>query len=157
LGVVLAAFSACGVHGLSFKADTRVDIIRPGDRDEVRLPLTVDWTAKGFAVGQGRGSFGLLLDREPPRPGKTLAWLFRGDRSCKGESGEALCQTRDFLARHQVFRTTKTSFTIDLVPRLSGNDRRRQFHEFTLVLLDADGRRVGEGAWSVQFETPRQR
>ena len=151
----LALLPACGVNGLSFKADTRVDIVRPGDRDEVRLPLTVEWTVRDFAVGPGKGSFGVLLDQEPPRPGKTLSWLFRGDRSCKGETGEALCKTREFLEQRKAYQTTETSFTIDLVPKLAGNDRRRQFHEFTIVLLDRDGTRVGEGAWSVQFQVPR--
>jgi hypothetical protein len=155
--VALAALPACGVRGLSFKADDRVDIIRPRDRDEVRLPLTVEWTVHDFAVGAGKGSFGVLLDQAPPRPGKTLAWLFRGDRSCKGASGKALCQTPEFLERRKAYQTTDTSFTIDLVPRLSGNDRRRQFHEFTVVLLDRAGARIGEGAWSVQFQVPRQR
>lgn len=155
-GIVLTLAPACGVDGLAFKEDTRVEVVRPGDRDEVRLPLTIDWTVEEFEVGRGQGSFGLVLDQAPPRPGKTLAWLYRGDRSCRGDTGEALCETAEFLASRRVYTTTETKFTLDRVPRLSGDDRRRQFHEVTLILLDAAGRRVGEGAWSVQFEVPRE-
>lgn len=157
LAVAVAALSACGVHGLSFKADNRLEIVRPKDRDEVQLPLTIEWQLKGDSVGPGRGSFGLVLDQAPPRTGETLAWLFRGDRSCRGDTGKAYCQTPEFLATRRVYDTTKPRFTIDILPQLSGNDRRRQFHEFTIVLLDAHGRRVGEGAWSVQFQVPRGR
>ena len=48
--------------------------------------------------------------------------------------------------------TTATSFTVEHVNRLSGSQSGRQLHEVTVVLLDARGQRVGEGAWSVQFE-----
>ena len=114
--------------------------------------MTFKWTVEDFEAG----SFGLLLDQAPPRPGKTLAWLYRGDRSCKGDTGEAFCETEEFLASRRAYTTTDTEFTLARVPRLSGDDRRRQFHEFTVVLLDEGGRRVGEGAWSVQFEVPRE-
>ena len=146
---------ACGVNGLAFKEDTRVEIVSPRDRAEVRLPLTVRWRARSFEAGPGKGSFGLLLDQAPPRPGKTLAWLYRGDASCRGDTGKALCQTPEFLASRRAYSTTEPEFTVNLVPRLTGNERRRQFHEFTIVLLDDAGRRSGEGAWSVQFQVPR--
>ena len=144
--------TACGVSGLSFVQDERVDIVRPKDRSEVTLPVRIEWEVKDFAVGADAGSFGVFIDRAPPRPGKTLSWIFRGDDSCKGPSGEAVCEDPEFLRQRNVFRTTDTHFTIDLVPKLTGSERRRQFHEATIVLLDEDGRRVGEGAWSVQFE-----
>ena len=152
----MALSSACGVNGLSFVVDERVDITRPGDRDEARLPVTVEWTVKDFAVGPGRGSFGVFLDREPPRSGKTLPWLFRGEDSCRGATGAELCATADFLASRRAYRTSDTHLTFEQIPRLSGSDRRRQFHEVTVVLLDDDGRRMGEGAWSVQFELERE-
>jgi hypothetical protein len=145
------ALAACGVHGLSFVQDERVDMVRPDDRAQVRLPVTVAWTVKDFTVGDGGGSFGVLVDRAPPRSGKPLEWLFRGDAACKG-TGRALCATPEFLADRSVFRTTKRSVTLTQIAKLIGNDRRRQFHEVTVVLLDEQGRRVGEGAWSVQFE-----
>lgn len=146
------SLTACGVNGLSFVQDERVDIVRPGDRDEVQVPVTIEWTVKDFAVGPGAGSFGVFVDRAPQRSGKTLSWLFRGDDSCKGADGEKLCATPEFLAQRNVFQTSDTEFTIEIVPKLTGNERRREFHEATIVLLDEQGRRIGEGAWSVQFE-----
>jgi hypothetical protein len=149
-GLLLVA-SACGVHGLSFVQDKRVDVVRPHDRSKVRLPLTVGWTVKDFSVGPGAGSFGVFVDRSPQPSGRTLTWLFRGDRGCTG-SGAAACATPDFLAQRNVYRTTDTNFTVDQVTRLTGSQAGRPLHEVTIVLLDAAGKRVGEGAWSVQFE-----
>ena len=139
--------TACGVHGLSFVQDKRVDITAPRERSKVTLPVSIAWTVKNF-----HGSFGVLVDQAPPRSGETLPWLFRGLDTCRGDTGKALCQTRAFLAGRNVFETARPRFTVDHVDRFTGNDRRRQFHEVTVVLLDAQGRRVGEGAWSVQFE-----
>ena len=144
--------TSCGISGLSFVQDERVDIVRPKERSEVRVPVTIEWTVKDFEVGPGAGSFGVFVDRAPTRSGQTLAWLFRGDDTCKGDDGKKLCATPDFLTQRNVFQTTDTEFTIQLIPKLTGNEKRRQFHEATIVLLDEDGRRVGEGAWSVQFE-----
>ncbi|MEY2478126.1 MAG: hypothetical protein QOG87_3441 [Actinomycetota bacterium] len=148
---LLAALPACGLHGLSFVQDDRVDIVRPDDRAKVDLPVRVSWTVQDFAVGPGKGSFGVFIDRTPQRSGKTLAWIFRGDAACKG-TGAATCNRLEFLAQRNVFQTTSRSFTVEQVPRLSGNQSGRQFHEVTVVLLDAAGRRSGEGAWSAQFE-----
>jgi hypothetical protein len=50
-----------------------------------------------------------------------------------------------------VYQTTEKSFTVEQVARLAGGSTNR-LHEFTVVLLDAHGKRVGEGAWSVQFK-----
>jgi hypothetical protein len=151
--ILCLSAAGCGVHGLSFVQDKRVDITAPKERSKVALPVTVAWTAKGDA----HHSFAVLVDQAPPRTGKTLPWLYRGMDSCRGETGRQLCATPAFLAGRNVFRTSQTHFTVDHVNRFTGNDRRRQFHEVTVVLLDAQGRRVGEGAWSVQFEVDSPR
>jgi hypothetical protein len=150
--VAVLGASSCGVHGLSFVQDKRVDIVHPHDRTKTRLPVTIDWTVKNFAIGPDAGSFGVFVDRSPQRAGKTLSYPFRGNSSCKGIDGRRLCDTADFLAEQGVFRTTDTNFTLSRVNHLTGNERKRQFHEVTVVLLDAAGKRVGEGAWSVQLE-----
>jgi len=145
----LAALTGCGVSGLSFAQDKRVDIVHPDDRKTISLPLTVEWTVKNFAVGDGQGSFGVFLDRAPQPSGRALSWPFRGDRSCKG-TGAALCAQPDFLAQHSVYQTTLRSFRIEQVSRISGSSTRQ--HELTIVLLGPDGKRVGEGAWSLLFK-----
>jgi hypothetical protein len=92
-----------------------------------------------------------LVDRAPQPSGRTLASLVRGDAGCKGP-GAATCATPEFLAQQNIFHTTDTSFTVEQVPRLAGGDAGPQLHDVTIVLLDANGQRVGEGAWSVQFQ-----
>ena len=141
----------CAVNGLAFVEDTRVDIVRPEDRSEVALPVTIDWTVEDFDVGRGRGAFGVLIDRAPPRPGRTLAWLFRGDVACKGANAQ-LCSSRRFLEERAIYTTTETSLRVPQVRRLAGNDAGRVLHEATVILLDRQGRRIGESAWTVQFE-----
>jgi len=143
--------AACGVHGLSFVQDKRVDVVHPDDRSTVELPVKVQWTAKDFPVGPGAGSFGVFVDRAPQPSGENLAWLVRGEAGCKGASA-ATCATPEFLGQRSIYQTDDTSFTVDQVSKLTGSQAGRQFHEVTVVLLDKDGTRVGEGAWSVQFE-----
>jgi hypothetical protein len=145
----LLMMTGCGVSGLSFAQDKRVDIVHPDDRKTITLPLEIEWTVKDFAVGDGHGSFGVFVDRAPQPSGHSLAWPFRGDRSCKG-TGAALCAQPDFLAQHSVYQTTERSFRLEQVSRLIGSTTRQ--HEVTVVLLGPDGKRVGEGAWSVLFK-----
>ena len=128
-----------------------MDIIAPDDRSKVDLPVTVRWTVEDFAVGDGEGSFAVAVDATPPRSGQSLPDMFRKSTTCRGEAGRRLCASPEYLAQRGLYRTTDTAFTIQRVAKLSGNDRRREFHEITVVLLDRDGRRAGEGAWSVQF------
>lgn len=139
------------MNGLSFVEDTRVDIVQPDDRSEVRLPVTIEWTVEDFDVGPGRGAFGVLVDRAPPPPDKPLQWLFRDDLGCKGE-GARVCASERYLADRAIFRTTETRVTLQQVPRLVGSEAGRVLHEATIVLLDAKGERIGESAWTVQFE-----
>lgn len=143
--------AACGTHGLSLVQDQRVDVVHPDDRSKVELPVTVRWTVKDFAVGPGAGSFGVFVDRAPQPVGKPLSWLVRGEAGCTGADA-ANCATPEFLAQHSIFQTRDTSFLVDQVNKLTGSEAGRQFHEVTVVLLDANGARVGEGAWPVQFE-----
>lgn len=143
---VAALLSGCAVHGLALRQDTRLHIVEPADRSTVTLPLTLSWAIRDFAVASGRGSFAIVVDRAPPRPGETLGWLFRGSRECRA----AGCLDPSFLAQRDVYETDRSVLAIDHVAHLSGRDR-RAFHEVTIVLLDSQGRRIGESAWSRQF------
>ena len=147
---LLIAGSACGTSGLAFKQDRRVDIVAPHERSKVTLPVDIAWTAKNVTEG-----FAVLVDQAPPRPGRTLGSIFSGADTCRGKEGRQLCEQSNFLSQRNVFRTTANQFRIEQVPRLQGNDKKRQFHEVTLILVDSNGRRVGESAWSVQIEVPK--
>jgi hypothetical protein len=153
--------SGCGVRGLNFKDDKRLEFIAPGDRAEVRLPVTVRWTVSDFdatgADGSQRrnaGSFGVYIDRTPQPPGEQQEWLVRNDQMCKNDA--TLCANVDFLAQRDVHTTTDTSFLIERLPLPSGDaERRREFHEVTIVLLNGRGERIGESAFVRQFEVNR--
>jgi len=144
-------WGGCATNGLALRQDHRVRIVEPKDRSAASLPVEVTWTVSGFAPGPGSGSFGVFVDRAPQRPGKTLTWLFRNASDCRVTA----CLDDKYLARQNVFRTTGTSFEVERVAHLSRSSR-RGFHEITIVLLDSDGLRVGEGAWSVQFKVRGQ-
>lgn len=151
-GVLLAALvvltSSCGVSGLSFREDTRVDITSPSDRDEITLPLTVRWTVDDFD-----GAFAVFVDRAPQPPGKPISWFARNDDNCERAAG---CPDEQYLADRDIFTTTDPQFTVERLPDTVRDGRRREFHEVTVVLLDGDGRRIGESAWSVEFQVDRE-
>jgi hypothetical protein len=138
--------SGCSVSGHSFFQDDRLELISPEDRSQVRLPVTVRWRADDRDVRPVNGAFGVLVDRAPPPPGRTLAWLFRDDENCEDTAG---CPDAAYLAERRVFETTGTSVAIDRV--FATGDADRELHEVTVVLLDAQHRRVSESAWTVRF------
>ncbi len=157
LGVLAAVafLPSCGVSGLNFFADERVEIVTPADRAEVRLPLTIAWTTERFEVtgrdGANRddaGYFGIYVDRVPQPPGRTQEWLVRDDPRC-----QAPCPDEAYLAGLNVFSTTETTFTVERLPVPTGAAaQRRDLHEVTIALLDGRGERIGESAFTVQFE-----
>lgn len=142
--------SACSVRGVAFRQDDRLSFVTPDDRAEITLPLTVQWEVEDFEVGDGAGSFAVFVDRAPQPPGKTLEWLARDDDTCRAQDG---CPDEEWFAQHDVFRTTDRELTIEQLPARS--DDRRELHEVTVVLLDEDGRRVGETGWTLEFQVAR--
>ncbi|HVF20490.1 MAG TPA: hypothetical protein VNA14_09635 [Mycobacteriales bacterium] len=160
VAVTLATATACGfgTDGLAFTNDDRVTITQPADRERLRLPVTIDWTVEDFGItqpGLGRGDdqgyFAVFVDRSPVPAGKTLAHVARDDRSCRRDDG---CPDADYLADRNVYTTTRTRLVIDTLAK-TARDGRREFHDVTVVLLDSDGRRIGESAWHVRFELER--
>jgi hypothetical protein len=144
--VVVLVTPACGVHGLDFVKDERVHITAPKPNREVRVPFTVRWSAEDFV-----GSYGVLIDRAPPQPGRDMASLADGDSVCKATKG---CPDAAYLASHRAYTTSDTSFRVEQLPELT-RDRRREAHEVTVVLLDEDGHRIGESAFRVEFHIRR--
>jgi hypothetical protein len=135
--------SACGLRGLDFVQDDRVEITSPRDRAEVRLPVTVRWEATGF-----EGTYAVFVDRAPVPPGQPLSWLAREDELC-AETPD--CPNETWFRDRDVYATSATELTIEELPDLT-DEERRDFHEATVVLLDGDGRRIGESAFTVEFQ-----
>ncbi len=154
------AVTACGYNGLNFVQDERVEITAPLDRAKVSLPLTVSWSVRDFEVtGRQRearpdaGYFGVYVDRAPQPPGTTQDSLVRDDPSCRSNPN---CPDADFLAQRDIHATEEMTFVIERLPQPSSEaQRRREFHEVTIVLLDGRGRRIGESAFVRQFEVDR--
>lgn len=147
LGLALIT-GACSTEGLAFRQDTRLDIVAPADRALVTLPVDVRWEVRDQGL---TGPFAVLVDRAPPAPGRTLASLVSDEPGCVPSQG---CPDAAYLAERNIFRTTATSFRVERV-RDDGVEGRRERHEVTVVLLDAEGRRRGESAFSVEFEVKR--
>lgn len=146
LVVALAApLAGCRVSGLDLVQDDRVDIVAPRDREEVTLPLQVKWTARDFTVASTAnpdgGFFGVFADINPPPPGEDLEYLV--DENCRRLPN---CPSVGYLNDRGIFWTTDTQLTIDLLsPAI---DR----HEVTIVYLDRNLKRIGDGAFWVTFE-----
>jgi hypothetical protein len=153
--------SSCSVRGLDFKKDERIEIVSPSDREKVALPVTVSWTARDFdvtgrdgAAHEDAGYFGIYVDRSPQPPSETQDWVARDDAQCKRTPG---CPDAAYLATRDVHTTTGTSFEIPRLPLPTETaQRRREFHEVTIVLLNGKGERIGESAFTVQFEVDRE-
>lgn len=161
LGLALL-LSGCALRGLSFRIDDRLEILSPADREAVTLPVTIDWEITDFEVtgpdgteGPGSGYFGVFIDRAPQPPGEPVEWFAKDDESCRPADG---CPDRQYLADRGVHTTQETEFVVkNLPPPPSGQAERREFHEVTIVLLDGSGRRIGESAFTAQFEVQRER
>lgn len=158
---VVVVLGACSFDGLSFRQDRRLSFTSPHDREEVTLPVTVEWEIDDFEIVDpgdqaqatpGQGYFAVLVDQTPQPPGEPLKWFAGDDDSCKRDPG---CPDEQYLANRGVHTTTDTSFTIDALSQPS-NENRREMHEVTVVLLNAEGVRIGESSWTVEFEVDRQ-
>lgn len=151
--VALLAASGCGIGDLKFREDRRIEIESPADRAEVQLPIVVEWKAQRSRIGgtdsgpadPGR-HFGVFVNVVPQPPGKGLEYFFRKDPTCRPAKS---CVTAEYLARVGVFETTETTFTIENIGQRSGVPKDQQdWHEVTVAMLDASGRRIGEfGDW----------
>ena len=158
--LAVASLSGCAAEGLAFKIDDRLQVVSPADRETVSLPVTIKWKIRDFEVTGPDGSqesdsgfFGVFVDRAPPPPGENFKWVTKDDRSCHPEDG---CPSRAYLADRGIFTTRETHFVLKTLPPPSDDQaRRREIHEVTIVLLDGSGRRIGESAFTSEFEVKR--
>ena len=153
-----AVAPACAVDGLAFIEDRRVEIVSPGYREIVDLPVTIDWdiTNEGTGTELGAGTaFGVYVDIDPQPPGEDLDYFGRNDPTCRADEG---CPDEKYLRQRGIYTTTGTEISFPNLPIAPGVDIDRgdpDFHDITIVLLDTDGRRIGESAWATIFEVRR--
>ena len=153
--VLVSVLGGCGITRVdapvSFRADHRLDVEAPEAESEVQLPVTVRWSADDYPNEPGE-HFALFVDRAPIAPDRQIRF-----RVCtEGEKlppqlGQLRKPCKD--DRKTIFLTDELSFEFECFePRFTAPERERNKHTVTIVLLDADDRRIGEGATSVRFE-----
>lgn len=153
--VAMALLGGCGITRIdapiSFSADRRLSIDHPRPEDEVGLPLEMRWTADDVDLSDGT-HFALFVDRPPVPPDRVVR-----QRVCT-EGEELPPQIGEFRKvckddRLTIFFTDETSFRFSCFePRFDAPKRTRNSHTVTVVLVDADGRRIGTAADSVKFD-----
>jgi hypothetical protein len=151
---VALLLSACVPEGLAFVRDDRLEIVSPSARSTVTTPVTIRWEVHDFQItgetgdaADDAGYFAVFVDRAPIPPGESLEWLARDDRRCLATKG---CPDRTYFADRHVYSTTDTEIRLRNLPELDAYQG-HESHEVTIVLLDGRGRRIGEGAWYVDF------
>ncbi|MBW3664260.1 MAG: hypothetical protein KY469_14260 [Actinobacteria bacterium] len=148
IGLVVLA-GACR-DGLAFRDDHVLSITRPGDRAAVAVPFEVNWSVRDLPDGT---RFAVLVDRTPPPAGEGLEWFARDDPGC---TRDPECPDLGYLEGLHVHVTEDSSFTVTSVPRPERPDE-RELHDVTVILLDRDGRRIGETDDTVTVEVRRDR
>lgn len=138
------ALAGCGVGG-ELAADDRVEIRAPVPLQLVTTPVEIEWQAEGISADL---TYAVFLDRDPIPPDTSLAEAFVDE--CDGIDS---CPDRAFLQQQNIFLTEETTLAVARAPILGGvgGAARAPVHRATIVLVDADGVRRGEGHWSVEF------
>ena len=140
--------SGCAMSNLSFAKDSRIDIAAPHSNETVRLPFEVRWTAEDFD-----GQFVVFFDQAPIRPNRPLLSLVPEDDSCRAERS---CPTADWLRDRNIYVTKGTSILVESLPEQRTTSRAKDHHDLTIVLLDKEGRRLGESAFIREFVVERE-
>lgn len=152
LRVVLAcslALAACSVDGLAFRQDNRLQVSAPDDRSVVTVPFEVHWTLDDQRDDELL--FAVLVDRFPPRPGQSIEALLPEELR-RPERCDEDCRVDALLARN-VFITDEWSVAVTRLVRRHGvSEEQRRRHEVSVIVLDAELRRVGEVVAWIEFD-----
>lgn len=153
LAVAPLVFTGCVPQGLAFRQDTRLEITSPEDGAEVILPVTLTWTMRDFEIksksAPDGGFFAVFLDRPPVPPGEPLSWVARDDAGCQEQPR---CPNARYLAQQGIYETTKKRLKLTTLPEAERSVSGAERHYATIILLDAEGERIGEIAYVVAFE-----
>lgn len=152
--VLAAVVTGCGITRvdapITFAADRRLEITSPGPEESVDLPVRVTWDVEDFDLSGGN-QFGLFVDRVPigPRRDVRLRVCTEGEKlPPQAGSFRKLCKDD----RKSVFLTGETSFRFTCFdPQFDKPKRTRDVHTVSVVLLDRNGRRVGEAVDTIKF------
>lgn len=155
--VAMAGLVACADWSqLAFRQDQRLEFVGPESHRLVELPLTLSWTMADFRIvkpgseapGPAAGYFAVFVDTVPMEPRQTMRDLMADDPGCAADLN---CPDKGYLADRGIYTTTKSKLVLRSVAPLS-RDESVELHDVTVVLLDSEGRRIGESAWTIQFK-----
>lgn len=146
--------AGCGITRvdapITFSADRRLEITSPSAEESVDLPVQVRWDVEDFQLTDGN-HFGLFVDRVPigPRRSVRLRVCTEGEKlPPQIGSFRKVCEDD----RETVFFTDERSFRFRCFdPQFDRPKRTRDLHSVSVVLLDRNGRRVGEAVDTVKF------
>jgi hypothetical protein len=138
----LVGLTGCGVG--SFVTNQSVHVISPAPLTTVSAPFVVAWTVSGRTGPR----FAVFVDQSPIAPGQSIDDL--ASQQCQRQPG---CVNASYLAGLGVFLTASDQVTVPVLAPLGGAAGREAFpvHTVTVVLMDSQGRRVGDAAWRVEF------
>jgi hypothetical protein len=139
-GVLVLASLGGGAR--AFVADRSVYITSPWPLATVTPPFTIAWR------GPHR-RYAVFVDIPPIAPGRSFRDL--APTSCQQVR---MCEpSADFLTTIGVYETSTDEVSLTTLPSLTGvgSKERHPIHLATVVVVDAGGRRVGAGAWQVEF------
>lgn len=147
-GLTLSLLAGCGGVSGAVTLDDSVEIVRPAPLAVVATPVDVRWTGD---LGAGE-EFAVFVDRDPIAPGASIDDAF--EEACDGAAG---CPDEAFLSARGVYRTDGNEVSIPLLMPRAGVDGASalEVHRLTIVVLDADGVRIGERAWGTEFRVDR--
>ena len=148
MACALLLLAGCATEGLAFVRDDRVTIDEPDDNQTVRLPFVVRWTASDYD-----GRFVVFFDRSPMRPNQSLRSLVPEDDPCRTEPD---CPDEQWLEDRNIYVTNASPLRVERLPDERDNDRAKDRHELTIILLDETGRRSGESAFVREFIVERE-
>jgi hypothetical protein len=146
--VALAVLGACGGMSGALVRDDAVEILHPAPMEVVRTPLEVRWNGD---LGPDE-SFAVFVDRVPIPPGTSIDDAF--EDACDGVPA---CPDETFLSVRGVHLTGDHEVTIPVLTPRGGVDGASALdvHRVTIVVVDHDGTRRGERAWSTEFRVAR--
>jgi hypothetical protein len=154
LGPVLVALAmtGCSAEGLAFEVDDRIEFVAPKDRQRVRLPVELRWESEFPPPSSGGPYFVVFLDREPMRPGHTISTVL--DDACRRDPS---CPDVRYLEERGIYLRDTATVALETIPDRSTGTRTgaKEGHEAILVLVDRDGRRIDEAAWTRRFTLER--
>jgi hypothetical protein len=151
-GLVSLLLTGCARDHIALRADTSIHINAPRELDRVRLPVTINWAAKGASVAKDLTSAGpfyaVFVDRPPIRAGTSLRSLI--DDDCRKQPG---CPDLSWFAERFVFVTGDLNLTLPTVPADATGTRTGadHTHRVSIVRVDANGVRLNEAVASVEF------